>query len=77
MTTFDKLYAYCMPNIPSREKIYAKLIELKAEQEKARKICPYSDDGKCYAPNANGKIEPWIAHEGCYCALCERARRKL
>lgn len=77
MTTFDKLYAWAMPNVPSREKIYAKLIELKAEQDKARKICPYSDDGKCYAPNADGVMEPWTAHEGCCCNLCEKARKQL
>lgn len=79
MTTFDKFYAWCFPVIPSRDKIFAKLVELKVEQEKARKICPYSDDGKCYAPNADGVIVPtdWTAHEGCCCNLCEKARKQL
>lgn len=34
MTTFDKFYAWAFPHIPSRDKIYAKLVELKVEQDK-------------------------------------------
>lgn len=34
MTDFDKFYAWAMPHVPSRDKIYAKLVELKIEQDK-------------------------------------------
>lgn len=30
-SAFDKFYEWAYPHIPSRDKIYAKLIELKAE----------------------------------------------
>ena len=40
-TTFDKLYDWAMPHIPSRDKIYAKLVELKVEQDTACQKCEH------------------------------------
>lgn len=50
MTTFDKFYAWAYPHIPSRDKIYAKLVELKVEQDTSCQRCEYgpaAEDKAC------------------------------
>jgi hypothetical protein len=51
MTTFDKFYKWAYPSIPSRDKIFAKLLELKIDQDKGT-VC-YDCE---YGPSSGSNI---------------------